>query len=114
MLLKIIYFQKIQNKSIPETFANFEYSTIIRQFNLKSFRKMTLKTTKTIKDYNQALTRLQSIFDAKRGSAEGDELELLSLIIKKYEDEYFPIGFTDPVESINFRMEQIGNVPEAE
>lgn len=69
---------------------------------------MTIKPIKTEKDYNDALDRLESIFDSKKGSALGDELEILSILIEKYEDEHFPIGFPDPIEAIKFRMEQMG------
>ena len=69
---------------------------------------MTIKPIKTKKDYTQALQRLQSIFDAKKGSRDGDELEVLSILIEKYEDEHFPVGLPDPVEAIKFRMEQLG------
>ncbi len=69
---------------------------------------MTVKPIKTKKDYNQALERLETIFDAKKNSKEGDELEILSILIEKYEDENFPIGFPDPIEAIKFRMEQLG------
>ncbi len=69
---------------------------------------MTIKPIKSKKDYQQALNRLEVIFDAKKGSSEGDELEILGILIEKYEDEHFPIGFPDPVEAIKFRMEQMG------
>lgn len=69
---------------------------------------MTLKPIKTKKDYSQALERLEMIFDAKKGSAEGDELEVLAILIEKYEEEHFPIGLPDPIEAIKFRMEQLG------
>jgi HTH-type transcriptional regulator/antitoxin HigA len=69
---------------------------------------MTIKPIKTKKDYQNALERLEKIFDAKKGSPEGDELEVLSILIEKYEDEHFPIGFPDPIEAIKFRMEQYG------
>lgn len=69
---------------------------------------MTIKPIKTKKDYKSALERLEKIFDAKKGSTEGDELEVLSILIEKYEDEHFPIGFPDPIEAIKFRMEQLG------
>jgi HTH-type transcriptional regulator/antitoxin HigA len=69
---------------------------------------MTIKPIKTKKDYNQALERLEGIFDAKKGSLEGDELEVLSILIEKYEDEQFPVGLPDPIEAIKFRMEQLG------
>lgn len=69
---------------------------------------MTIKPIKTKKDYEQALKRLEEVFDAKKGTAEGDELEVLSILIEKYEDEHFPIGLPDPIEAIKFRMEQLG------
>lgn len=69
---------------------------------------MTVKPIKSKKDYNQALQRLEIIFDAKKNSAEGDELEVLSILIDSYENEHFPIGFPDPIEAIKFRMEQLG------
>lgn len=69
---------------------------------------MTIKPIKTKKDYQQALARLEEIFDAKKGSAEGDELEVLGILTDKYENEHFPIDFPDPIEAIKFRMEQLG------
>ena len=69
---------------------------------------MEIKPIKTDKDYNQALERLEVIFDAKKGSSEGDELEVLGILIDKYENEHFPIGLPDPIEAIKFRMEQMG------
>ena len=69
---------------------------------------MNIKPIKTKKDYEQAMLRLESIFDAKKGTPKGDELEILSLLIEKYEDEKFPIDLPDPVEAIKFRMEQMG------
>ena len=69
---------------------------------------MTIKPIKTEKDYQESLKRLDIIFDAKKGTSEGDELEILSILIDKYENEKFPIGFPDPIEAIKFRMEQVG------
>ncbi|MFT4093355.1 MAG: transcriptional regulator [Niabella sp.] len=69
---------------------------------------MNIKPIKTKKDYEQAMLQLENIFDAKKGTAKGDELEILSLLIEKYEDEKFPIDLPDPVEAIKFRMEQTG------
>ena len=69
---------------------------------------MTIKPIKTEKDYQESFKRLDIIFDAKKGTSEGDELEILSILIEKYENEKFPIGFPDPIEAIKFRMEQMG------
>ena len=69
---------------------------------------MEIKPIKTEKDYNQALERLEKIFHAKLGSSEGDELEVLGILIDQYENEHFPISLPDPIEAIKFRMEQMG------
>jgi HTH-type transcriptional regulator/antitoxin HigA len=73
-----------------------------------TFRKMQYKLIKTEEEYQDALKRLEVIFDAKKNSADADELELLSLLIEKYEQEHFPIDLPDPIEAIKFRMEQLG------
>ena len=67
---------------------------------------MNLKPIKTKKDHQQALDRLDVIFDAKRGTPEGDELEILGILIERYENEQFPTDLPDPSEAIKFRMEQ--------
>ena len=68
---------------------------------------MEITPIKTKQDYDQALQRLELIFDAKKGTKEGDELEVLGILIEKYEDGYFPIDLPDPIEAIKFRMEQL-------
>ncbi len=70
--------------------------------------KMNIKPIRNEEDYKQALERLEVIFDAKRGSDEGDELEILAMVIDHYETDQFPIGMPDPIAAINFRMEQMG------
>jgi HTH-type transcriptional regulator/antitoxin HigA len=72
------------------------------------FNTMNIQPIKTEKDYQKALKRLEQIFDAKIGTKEGDELEILSILIEKYEDIHFPIDLPDPIEAIKFRMEQMG------
>ena len=69
---------------------------------------MNIKPIKTEKDYENALERLELIFDSKKGSKEGDALEILSILIDKFENENFPIELPDPIEAIKFRMEQMG------
>lgn len=69
---------------------------------------MNIKPIKTKKDHQSALVRLEKIFDATPGSAEGDELEVLGMLIDKYEQEHDAIEYPDPIEAIKFRMEQLG------
>lgn len=69
---------------------------------------MKLKVIKTEKEYLNALKRLEVIFDSPADTPEGDEADILGLLIEKYEDEHYPIGAPDPIEAIKFRMEQMG------
>lgn len=69
---------------------------------------MTIKPIKTEKDYEQVLQRLEAIFDAKPNTPEGDELEVLGILIDEYEQSHFPIDLPDPIEAVKFRMEQMG------
>lgn len=68
---------------------------------------MEVKVIKTEEDYNSALKRLEKIFDAPVNSQDGDEAELLTVLIEKYEEEHYPIESPDPIEAIRFRMEQM-------
>ena len=68
---------------------------------------MDVKVLKTEKDYYQAIKRFEDIFHASSDSKEGDEAELLSILIEKYEDEQYPIEAPDPIEAIKVRMEQM-------
>jgi len=68
---------------------------------------MKIKVIKTEEDYNKALKRLEIIFDAPADTSDGDEADLLGILIEKYEDEHYPIDPPDPIEAIKFRMEQM-------
>jgi|TARA_R110002012_G_scaffold9716_2_gene44813 HTH-type transcriptional regulator/antitoxin HigA len=70
--------------------------------------KMNIKPIRNEADYKKALERLEILFDATMGTEEGDELEILAIVIDNYEKENFPIGMPDPISAINFRMEQMG------
>ncbi len=68
---------------------------------------MNIKVLKTEEEYTKALKRLEEIFHAPIDSIEGDEADLLSILIEKYENEHYPIDAPDPIEAIKYRMEQI-------
>jgi HTH-type transcriptional regulator/antitoxin HigA len=69
---------------------------------------MKIKPIRTRKEYHQALERLDEIFDAKKATEAGDELEILGILIDQYETQRFPMDLPDPIEAIKFRMEQLG------
>ncbi|MEX0998292.1 MAG: transcriptional regulator [Flavobacteriaceae bacterium] len=68
---------------------------------------MNLKPIKNENDYRNALERLEVIFDAPIDTKEGDEAEILSLMIENYENEHYPIDAPDPIEAIKIRMEEL-------
>ncbi|AEL27817.1 helix-turn-helix domain-containing protein [Cyclobacterium marinum] len=66
------------------------------------------KTITTEQEYEVALARLSTIFDADADSAEGMEAELLVTLIEKYEKEHYPISLPDPIDAIKDTMERKG------
>lgn len=72
---------------------------------------MNLKPIRTQADYENALQRANDIFDAKPGTPESDELQVLAVLIEFYEDRNFPIDPISPIEAILFRMDQLNMKP---
>lgn len=68
---------------------------------------MKIKPIKSEQDYEKALERLEVIFDSAANTKEGDEAEILSLLIDNYENQYYPIEAPDPIEAIKIRMEEM-------
>ncbi len=73
-------------------------------------RGTEMKIIRNDEEYNKALSRVEEIIDKDPDSNTelSDELEVLTLLINKYEDEYYPIDIPDPIDAIKFRMEQQG------
>ena len=69
---------------------------------------MNIKLIRTEEDLAAAFARVDQLWGAEIGTQEGDELEVLVLLIEKYEDEHYPMPPSDPIEAIKFRMEQQG------
>jgi HTH-type transcriptional regulator/antitoxin HigA len=72
---------------------------------------MKAKVIKTESEYAAALARIEKLMDARCDTPQGDELELLSLLVHDYEEKVFPLDQPDPVAAIRFRMEQQGLEP---
>jgi HTH-type transcriptional regulator / antitoxin HigA len=68
---------------------------------------MKIKLIKSEEDYQESLKRLEVIFDAPADTPAGDEAEILTILIEKFEDEHYQIDTPDPIEAIKFRMEQM-------
>jgi HTH-type transcriptional regulator/antitoxin HigA len=68
---------------------------------------MNIKLIKTDTDYQKALKRLEEIFDAKIGTPESDEADILGLMVDEYEKKHYHIDAPDPIEAIKIRMEEL-------
>ena len=68
---------------------------------------MNLRPIKTETDYRITLKRLEEIFDAKLGTHESEELDILGLMVDDYENKHYPIEAPDPIEAIKIRMEEM-------
>jgi len=68
---------------------------------------MDIKPIKTETDYQRALERLEVIFDAKNGTPESDEADILGILIDEFETKHYPIEAPDPIEAIKIRMEEM-------
>lgn len=66
------------------------------------------KILKSEADYNTAINRTIEIFDAEPGHPDFDELEMLLLLVKDYEDKHYEIPLPTPIEAIKFKMEEAG------
>lgn len=77
-----------------------------RQFKAELI--MQIQPIHTENDYENALSRIEEIFESKPGTVEGDELEILGILVDEYEKKNFPIEAPKPVEAIKFRMDQLG------
>ena len=71
---------------------------------------MDIRPLHTEDDYKAALAVISELVDADpvRGTLDGDRLDILSILVERYEAEVFPLESPDPVEAIKFRMEQAG------
>ena len=68
---------------------------------------MEIKPIKSEFDYQRALQRLNDIFDAVSGTPDGDEADILGVLVDEYEKKYYPIEAPDPIEAIKIRMEEM-------
>ena len=72
---------------------------------------MNIKPIRNDEDLQKAFHRLEGIFQAKDGTQEADEMDILVTLVEAYENKHYPITPPDPIEAIKFRMEQQGLTP---
>jgi HTH-type transcriptional regulator / antitoxin HigA len=73
---------------------------------------MKTKILKTEREYKETCERIYALIHSSEDAIEpnspkGEEMELLSLLVEKYEQENYPLAAPNPIEAIKFRMEQM-------
>ncbi|MCD9856206.1 helix-turn-helix domain-containing protein [Epilithonimonas sp. JDS] len=69
---------------------------------------MTWKVIKTEEDYKKASLRLMEIFHAEQNTPEADELDLLMVLVKDYDEKHYQLPELDALEVIKYKMEEMG------
>jgi HTH-type transcriptional regulator/antitoxin HigA len=69
---------------------------------------MTIAPIRTTRDHERALHRIERLMDAKPDTKNGDQLDVLTILVEAYEAKHHVIYPPDPVEAIKFRMDQLG------
>ena len=59
-------------------------------------------------DYQAALARIESLWDAEDGSAAAEQLEVLAMLVEAYEKAHYPIKAPDPIDFLHYIMETRG------
>lgn len=69
---------------------------------------MNWKVLKTEEDYNKASMRLMEIFHAEPNTPEGDELDLLIVLVKDFDEKQYELPELDALEVIKYKMQEMG------
>lgn len=69
---------------------------------------MAIKPIRSNKEHQAALKEIESLWSAKNGTPESDRLEVLALLVERYELEHFPIPSPDPIDFLHQVMESRG------
>ena len=69
---------------------------------------MIWKVIRTEAAYKKAVKRTMAIFQEKENTPEADELALLLVLVKDYEDKHIHIPQVDPIEVIKLKMLERG------
>ncbi len=72
---------------------------------------MDIAPIKNQRDYRRTLKEIEGLMAAKRGTPEGDRLDVLVTLVEAWERKHYPLDLPDPVEAIKYHMDQNGLAP---
>lgn len=68
-----------------------------------------IKPIKTEADYQQALSEIETLFDAASDTPEGDRLDVLTTLVEAYEEKQgYALPLPDPIDAICYYLESRG------
>ena len=72
---------------------------------------MNITPIKTQRDYRRALKDIEGLMTAKRGTLDGDRLDVVVTLVEAWEAKHYPLDLPDPVEAIKYHLDQNGLAP---
>ncbi len=72
---------------------------------------MNITPIKTHRDYRRALKDVEGLMMAKRGTPDGDRLDVLVTLVEAWEAKHYPLDLPDPIEAIKYHLDQSGLAP---
>jgi HTH-type transcriptional regulator/antitoxin HigA len=69
---------------------------------------MELKPIKNKIEYKAALHEIEALFDVPDNTPEADRLEVLVMLVEKYEALHYPMQAPDPIDFLSYVMETRG------
>lgn len=72
---------------------------------------MRPKVLKNEREHQEALKKVEALWDAPKGGPRAEELELWSSLVEAYEQKHHSVPEPDPIEAVKFRMNQLGLKP---
>jgi len=72
---------------------------------------MDISPVKTQRDYRRTLKEIEGLMGAKRGTPDGDRLDILVTLVEAWEAKHYALDLPDPVEAIRYHMDQGGLEP---
>ena len=72
---------------------------------------MNISPIRTQRDYRRVLKEIEGLMTAKRGTPEGDRLDVLVTLVEAWEAKRYPLDLPDPVAAIKYHMDQSGLAP---
>jgi len=66
-----------------------------------------IKPIRNHQDYQEALSQVETFWGAEQDTPNGDQFDILLVLIEAYETKNYPMPPSDPIDAICFLMDQL-------